>query len=429
VAFVIMTGLGTLGETTPYVAVGAELRRRGHEVALVSNPVFERQANEAGLTHVPLGTLDEYREFARDPELWERDTVIKAAVKYSLRHAQRLYETIVRIHRPGESVLFTGPTNYPARLAQEKLGIPFVAGVVSPFRMASRFDPCHPGRPFPAWTNALVRSRLGLRLIQRLRRSAHGKGSLPPSMRAARDEIRRLRALAGLPEQSARPDALRAGLMICLWPSWLSPPQKDWPRGARTAGFPFYPALPQRPARPSPPGGRASTIVFTRGSAVSHERSFFSVAADCCRILGRHGTLVTPHAENVLPDLPPGVEHVAQASFPDLLARAAAIVYHGGIGTMAHALAAGTPQLVLPIVSEQFDLGYRMERLGVGRMLTRVPLNAARLAGALRSLLASDRVRGRCERLQREVDPVAGSTLAADWIEEQLETEGFRPAC
>jgi rhamnosyltransferase subunit B len=425
VAFVIATAWGTLGDTLPFIAVGAELRRRGHEVALVSSPAFERQAHEAALDLVPVGTLDEHLAFVRDPALWDRDTVVKAVSRYWLRNAQGLYEAIVRVHRPGETVLLAGPMNVSARLAQEKLGIPFAAGLVAPSRMGSRFDPPHPSRPFPAWTDPFVRTRWGLRLLHRLRRAVHARDPLGGSMMAALEEIQRLRRLAGLPERPAAPDPLRRDLLICFWPGWFSARQEDWPEGARTAGFPFHPGLPGRDPAPLPRAEGSPTIVFTRGSAASHQRSFFSTAAECCRLLRRPGLLVTPHAGDVPSDLPPGVEHASFASFGELFRRAAAVVHHGGVGTIAHALAAGIPQVVLPIVGEQFDLGYRVERLGVGRMLTPTTLTAARLKRELESLLSSERVRARCLHFRDEVGRASGGSLAAGWIEEWMAAQAL----
>jgi UDP:flavonoid glycosyltransferase YjiC (YdhE family) len=179
VSFVIATAWGTLGDTLPFIAVGAELRRRGHEVALVSSPAFERQAHEAALDLVPVGTLDEHQAFVRDPALWDRDTVVKAVSRYC------------------------------------------------------------------------------------------------------------------------------------------------------------------------------------------------------------------------------------------------------GVGTIAHALAAGIPQVVLPIVGEQFDLGYRVERLGVGRMLTPTTLTAARLKRELESLLSSERVRARCLHFRDEVGRASGGSLAAGWIEEWMAAQAL----
>jgi UDP:flavonoid glycosyltransferase YjiC (YdhE family) len=166
--------------------------------------------------------------------------------------------------------------------------------------------------------------------------------------------------------------------------------------------------------------------VFTRGSGASHQRPFFATAVQCCRLLERPGLLVTPNADNLPSELPSSVSHVPFADFGELFTRAAAVVHHGGIGTIAYALAAGIRQVVIPIMGHQFDLGYRMERLGVGSMLTQTPLTAARLAKELDSLCRSERTRRRCEYFRDQVDPDAGSSLAADWIEQLIESHQSR---
>ncbi len=417
-SFFVVAATGTLGDTLPFIAVGNELIRRGHEVAFVSNPAFEQKAREASLSFVPVGTVEEYREFIQDRDLWDRDTVVKTVVKYWLHRQQDYYQAIVRLTRPGETVLFSSPGFLAAQMAQEKFDIPLAAGLVAPSRLRSRFDPGHPSRPFPRWTDPVVRSRLGLRLLYALRRAARGQKSIPGSVRAVLPELQRLRLLAGLPERPASSVALEPGLFLCFWPSWFSPLQKDRPQAAKTTGFPFYP----KPEGPRAEGGEgphddSGPILFTRGSAASHQRSFFYVATECCRLLQRRGVLVTPHQDDVPRELPPNVTHVPFAPFEKLFAGASAVVHHGGIGTIAYALAAGTPQIAVPIVGEQFDLGYRMERLGVGSMLTRTPLTPARLARQLDSLLRSERIRGRCRTLRPRVDPGAGCSLAAEWIE------------
>ncbi|WP_246291586.1 nucleotide disphospho-sugar-binding domain-containing protein [Lentzea indica] len=50
-----------------------------------------------------------------------------------------------------------------------------------------------------------------------------------------------------------------------------------------------------------------------------------------------------------------------------LFRRVAAIVHHGGAGTTTTAAAAGTPQIVLPHMYDQYYWGNQIERLNVGR--------------------------------------------------------------
>jgi len=427
-AFVIAAAWGVRGDVMPHVAIGAELRKRGHDVALVSNPFYERPARDAGLSFVPVGTAEEYDSLVNDPGVWDRRTYLTSGARHLLPTVEGFFRAIVRTYRPGETVLLASRPG--AWIAREKLGIPAVALLSSP-GLLSRIDPPHPGRPFPVWADALVRSRRGLRLLHALKalatglRVSAGGSPLPDWHWRILAEYRRVRALAGLPEQPPA-DAARPALRVGLWPSWFSPPQSDWPPGLRLSGFPFH---PRPPATPTAPVGEESLrpVVFMRGSAASHQRAFFERAVQCCLRLGRPGVLVTPHAAEVPAPLPPGVSHLPFARLGELFGASRAVVHHGGVGTLAYALAAGIPQVVIPIVGDQFDLGYRMERLGVGSMLTQNPVSAGRLARELRSLCSSERVRRRCEVLRDQVDHEAGCALTADWIEELIASSRSRP--
>jgi UDP:flavonoid glycosyltransferase YjiC (YdhE family) len=422
-ALVVAAAWGTLGDVLPFVAVGAELVKRGHDVTFVSNPVFEPLARKAGVSFAPVGTEREYRDFVEDPGLWDRETLVRSLVKHFLPTTQAYYEAVTRVHRPGETLLFA-PEGFPVvSISREKLGLPFAGGVIAPSRMGSRRDPAHPSRSLPAGLEWIARSRQGLRLLHWLKAQrsrwlgAGAKTAISGSGRAVLEEMMRVRTLAGLPALPTAPSPPPA-LSICFWPSWFSPPQPDWPANARVVGFPFFP----RPAVWSGDHARLpdAPIVFTRGSSASHQGAFFSVAVECCRLLGRPGVLVTPQVADVPAALPDEVRHVAFADFGDLFPAAAAVVHHGGIGTIAHALAAGVPQVAVPIVGEQFDLAYRVARLGVGTMLTQTPLTAARLARAVASLLRSERTRARCESLRDRVDTGASASLGADRLHELL---------
>ncbi|HEX8786854.1 MAG TPA: nucleotide disphospho-sugar-binding domain-containing protein, partial [Telluria sp.] len=84
-----------------------------------------------------------------------------------------------------------------------------------------------------------------------------------------------------------------------------------------------------------------------------------------------------------------------------LLPRVAALVHHGGIGTTAEALRAGTPQLVVPLAHDQFDNAARVELLGAGASLRATRLNAERLTQALRRIAGNTAMAGRCHEIAR----------------------------
>jgi UDP:flavonoid glycosyltransferase YjiC (YdhE family) len=169
-----------------------------------------------------------------------------------------------------------------------------------------------------------------------------------------------------------------------------------------------------------PPGldeflaGGEPPIAFTPGSAMLFGQSFFAAAADACRRLGRRGLLLTRFAEQIPTDLPPGVIHVPFAPFSQLLPRCAALVHHGGIGTTSQGLAAGVPQLVMPMSHDQPDNAERVKRLGVGDWLSVSAFRGAAVARKLRALIGSADVMARCRE-------VAGRFAGANPIERTCE--------
>jgi UDP:flavonoid glycosyltransferase YjiC (YdhE family) len=69
------------------------------------------------------------------------------------------------------------------------------------------------------------------------------------------------------------------------------------------------------------------------------------------------------------------------------------------------------------MMGEQFDLGNRMQRLGVGRMIGGETMSPTQLARVIDSLLKSERVSRACRHWQARIDRGAGLSRAADSIE------------
>lgn len=135
--------------------------------------------------------------------------------------------------------------------------------------------------------------------------------------------------------------------------------------------------------------GGEPPVLFTPGSANIQAARFFGVALEACGRLNCRGLFVTPRAEQVPPRLPGSVLHVPAAPFSRLFPRCAAVVHHGGIGTVAQGLAAGVPQLVMPMAHDQPDHAQRLKRMGVGDYLLPKRFDASAVAGRLARLINS----------------------------------------
>ncbi|MDH5562301.1 MAG: glycosyltransferase, partial [Nitrospirota bacterium] len=78
------------------------------------------------------------------------------------------------------------------------------------------------------------------------------------------------------------------------------------------------------------------------------------------------------------------------------------------------ALRAGIPQLIQPYAFDQFDNGARIEKLGVGRTISRRAFHEKRIVQDLEHLLTSPKVRTACHTIQKifsETDPLAASCI------------------
>lgn len=409
---IIISGWGSTGDVTPLIAVGATLRRRGYAVDVVANPHFEQPATAAGLTFRGVGEAGDHEALLADPGIFgaERRSWARIYADHYFPRMGAFYAAASAAMRPGTVAVLGDEVGAVA--AAEQHGVPRVRLAPSSPRFASRYDPPHPGWILPRWSAWCAKSGARLAMLYRLRNLRRGivRWPAPPAASpAALDAIVRFRTGHGL-----APEPRPAALMICLWPEWFAPPQRDWPANAVIAGFPMYPPPIE------PPADRVAVerpIVATTGSVAGSQAAFFEKVVEACRMLRKPAVLVSPHADHIPSKLPPGIRYVAHAPFNVLLGEASLVIHHGGIGTSAYALGAGIPQIVVPMRGDQFDNGNRLVRLGVAQMIAGARTTAAGLARIVDALLTSPRVAQRCRHWQAQLDPDEGLRRAADYIE------------
>ena len=87
-------------------------------------------------------------------------------------------------------------------------------------------------------------------------------------------------------------------LTIGMFPDCYGPPQSDWPKQLRLAGFPMYegqsggdlPLDVQRFCLAGDP-----PVAFTFGSGMMHAADMFRTALEVCRVLGTRGIFLTKY--------------------------------------------------------------------------------------------------------------------------------------
>ena len=415
----VLVALGSSGDVHPFVGLGRELVRRGHDVTVVAAGWFREVVGRAGLRFVdPLPELD-FAESVDDERLWHplhgARLVLDLMGRPLLEPVYRVVAGASDADRAAgrRTVVASSTLAFGARVAQERLGVPLVTLHLSPMLLRSLDDaPRIPGllvHRGPRWFRRLQWSLAdGVldRVIGRWLGPFRAGLGLPPVRGVFRDWIH-------------SPDA-----SLGMFPEWFAPRRPEWPARIELAGFPLY--SEEGASAPAPEvsdwlGEGSPPILFTPGSANVHGHDFFAAAADACRRLGRRGMLLTRFPEQIPADLPPGVRYVDFVPFRWLVPRAAALVHHGGIGTLSQGLAGGVPQVVMPMGFDQFDNAARLEKLGVGRSIARRDFRGPRLAETLGFLLGDADVATRCRTVAGRFTEDAGGTgalvAAADAVE------------
>jgi rhamnosyltransferase subunit B len=119
----------------------------------------------------------------------------------------------------------------------------------------------------------------------------------------------------------------------------------------------------------------------------------------------------------VPPDLPDSIYVTAYAPFSQLLPLAAAMVHHGGIGTLSQCLAAGVPQLVVFMSLDQPDNAARIERLGVGLSLSSENLTEKRLLPLIKRCLEDPKIQAKAAHHAKQLQLRQAPTAMLDWLE------------
>jgi rhamnosyltransferase subunit B len=399
----IFSPIGSAGDVHPMLGIAVELRRRGHPVTLLANGYFRELVERYGLSFLELGSEEGFFATLRDPRLWQPLRAFKYVFRSMVQPQLRQQYAILAQHAQSkDTVAIANCLGFGAQIAQEKLGLPLVTIHVQPAVIWSDVEPpTFPGVFGPRW----------------LKHVQYGLAERMVIDRIVCPEVNRFRQELGLPPMRRTSRYWHSPLcVLCLFPEWFAPPQADWPKNLVQADFPLWDegrdtALPPEVEEFLKAG--QPPLVFAPGTANVHDKGFFQAAVTACQQLERRGILLTRFCEQIPEHLPSYVKHFPYASFGRLLPRCAALVHHGGIGTTSQGLAAGIPQLVMPLAHDQFDNAARVKRLGVGDNVPRL----ARLATKLDSLLHAEAVAGACQNVTEKFRGRNGVATAADAIE------------
>ncbi len=408
---ILIASIGSYGDVFPFISLGQELYKRGHDVTIMTSGYFTNIVEGAGLKIAPVGTPEQYQEYISNPDLIHPFKGLRLASKIQNEVLQPTYEYIRDNWQTPGAIIASNPYCMSTRFAQELHGVSVLTVNIAPSSLGSTIDP-------PTITPFF--SPEG---IPRSLRFLFGNTIPWVTDRTVGRTVNQVRSGLGLPPMRQMMKWWHSPQgSISLFPDWFASPATDWPANHLCAGFPatLKPQLENVAGRSDLDQFMEqsdSLLLFYPGSNASHVKGYFEVCERVCLQMGYRGIFVAPVALDLGTSCSPHMFITSGVPMETTLPRVRAAIHHGGIGTVVDCLRAATPQLIRPMFADQPDNAVRISKLGVGVVVPDSRFRASHVIKKLNSIVDNLRVRSRCKEFQSRVREVNGLEVAANAIE------------
>ncbi len=399
---VVLATVGSRGDVQPMLAIAQLLAAHGHTPVVAAPPNFEAWVKSLGFEFAPLGAdMQVYMEENREVMTGNPIKMLGAMTHYFSEQIPLQIKQLVPVCQGAKALLWGGlalaAPSIAQHLRQPILGVLYATCMLPSSRHPPPMVPWH---GMPDWMNEL---------LWRANRLLGDKLALG-TLNAARSSI-------GLPPVAhLRSHITEDCPLVIAADETLFPPDPEWQGRYPFANFiyfddptPLDPELDAWLADGEPP-------VFVGFGSMSAEGTdrVGKLIVEAVSATDRRCIVGAGWAGLGAGSLPPGWRVVREAPYALLFPRTAVVVHHGGSGTTASALRAGVPQVILPLILDQFHHAHRLHLAGIApRPVPMERITTAELTEAIHTALempdgprlaAAERLRasdGRAEIVRR----------------------------
>ncbi|MBE0626365.1 MAG: glycosyltransferase family 1 protein [Burkholderiales bacterium] len=422
---------GSTGDINPFIALAAGLVKAGHAVTLVITGAERRDYAETGarlgFRVVQAGHIGESEQALND--IGRRLFAIGNPVAQLRFIFEQMFD-------PGVAAMYAAAQTlsadhdlivghfivHPAQLAAEQAGKPYVTVALNQGGIPTRYVPPSPLPNLGHWCNGML-WKLAEKMIN---------GMVLPSANSLRI------AHGSHPLTSYRQIWESAACNLIAVSPVLCPQYPDWGENQRVCGFLNVPEeasdwrMPDDLARFLQNGeapvyiGFGSMIGLALPNADLDDATRLMLGAvklaGCRAIVQSHWDVVNTMPEDAQ------IYRLSSAPHTQIFPLCAAIVHHGGAGTTQTALRCARPSVVVAHITDQFFWGDTLRKLGVApAVLNRRKTTPAKLAAAIRAVLASPAMRFAAEEAGRKLQAENGAAAAARIIETRFGHQRSQP--
>lgn len=407
---VTILAFGTRGDVQTMTAFGLGLKSEGHEVRLAAQADFEDFVISSGLKCAPISF--DLRLPNKEKGKVKTGRLSPFRLYRLARHyAREALDEIWAASQDAQALAFSDWGRVPGIHIVEKLDIPAVMGLGHPMQMRFLYPETHVfGKPW-GWRVSRLRKQLlwhlGMkRILNDWRQKTLG---LP-------------RATFWQSENQIK--ARKIPLYYAHSPS-VFPKPADWPPELHVTGYWFL----DRATDWRPPEDLVQFLeegpppICVGFSSMSNRdvAGLTDIVLQALEATQQRGVLLSGWSEFGKSAAANRDIYILEAAPHDwLFPRCAAAVHHGGPGTLAAAIRAGIPSIVIPFALDQPFWGWRVSELGVGTSISPKRLTAEKLASAIDQVVHDEVIQQRTAALGEKIRAEDGVGQAVALFNEHI---------
>jgi len=396
-----LTTIGSRGDIQLYIALGVELQKNGHQVAILTHPWAEQIVKSYGLQHIPIGRDIDINYAARQFVEHSSNNLkgFSFALHFIYDNLRDCHEDLLSRLSGFDLVIGHGIVG---EAEAEILDKPFITVSIAPMGLA---------RDYGKSKNKL--SDLAAYVSDKITGSLFSKPYL---------DYRKEMGIPGPAQKERFPY-----LAMIPMPAFLQKTNPRWKDKTEITGYFFAPT----PVDYSPPedlvrfiGNKEKPILVTFGSMFHRPEQTDSLFKTLCDALDRSHTraiLIMPDFGENTSDIPANVYVAKQIPYPWLLDHVTLVAHHFGFGTTAEVLKAGLPSIPIPHIFDQKIRASQVHKLGLAhKPLDMNKLDSETLSNAIVQVKNDTLMSEKCREAGNKISQENGTQKAVKLINDYI---------
>jgi UDP:flavonoid glycosyltransferase YjiC (YdhE family) len=406
--------IGSRGDVQPTLALGRALQADGHTVTIGTHAEFKPFVEKAGLAHATLaGDPKALMSLCVSNGMFTPSFIREALANFGTFIDELLRSALAVVKSTDAQLIIQAPTVFAGAHIAEALRIPLINWFTMPHTPTAAFP-----HPFAVSQVPLATDVYNRASFEAVRHALWQP--LAGRLNKFRVEI----GLKPLP-RSVGPTINDGVPMIYCFSRHLVPKPNEWPSTVSIAGFFFEETAAGAPAFVPPKpladflaaGPPPIYVGFGSITGIDDVDAFFEKVLQAVALSKQRCILLTGWANlGGGKPLPANVFVLESVPHDWLFPQCAAVVHHGGAGTLAAGLRAGMPTICVAFFADQFFWAACVSSLGAGFSFEAAKLDAQQLGAAMLDAATNPDIKRRAVAIGQKIAAEGGVNNAKRFI-------------